>query len=348
MTDDTTQTIQDKNTNPVPDDYNKLNKENLHDGEMGDNATVNKFDEAFNKSSQEVQDYILGEDFPKNIAIICKLQKLYEEKESVMVENMAVSILVGLLSTGDAKKILIESFGASGIILESFSADLILKDIDAYILAPVRKQILRDTISNKNIRHLTLGEEKMEKDKEELRKILLEKTGNVNGRGGVFKYQNPLSVPETQRQTGLEKIKSVTRESLLGKINLNSVDTTDKDTLKERMGKIKIEEVARIEKLEKLKKEELVNKLSRDNYQKEYMEGLKNKKEVESLDNTNQELIGSIKEKLENGESANFDLDNIIRKRELEELEKKQSIAEQISDEEKRGMVDVDPYRESV
>jgi hypothetical protein len=169
-------------------DYEFLH-EDLNKGSDGNNSPVDRFDEAFNKSSKEVQDYILGEDFPKNISLICRLQKLDSEKENVIVENVAVSILVGLLSTSDAKETLIESFRVSGVTLESLSADMILRDVDAYILSEVRKDILKSKAPNKNIRHLTLKEEREEKAKEELRKILLEKTGNINGRGNIFKYE---------------------------------------------------------------------------------------------------------------------------------------------------------------
>ena len=92
-----------------------------------DNDSTNKFDEAFNKSSKITQDYILSEKFEENIKLICKIEKLDDEKSNIIIENLAVSILIGILPIGEAKTMLTDSFKSSGILIEDFTASSIIK-----------------------------------------------------------------------------------------------------------------------------------------------------------------------------------------------------------------------------
>ena len=57
-----------------------------------------------------IQEYILGDKLEENVKLICKIEKLDEEKARVIIENITISILVGLLPISIAKETLIESF----------------------------------------------------------------------------------------------------------------------------------------------------------------------------------------------------------------------------------------------
>ena len=354
LNDEGRQIVQEENQDVTP----PAPKKDLPQGGSEKDTTISKFDEAFRQASQEVQDYILGEDFPKDIAIICRLQKLDEEKENVMIENVAISILLGLLSTSEAKSLLMESFKASGLTLEDLSANLILKDIEAYILSPIRRRILQGKIANKHkkeMKHLTLGEKKREEEKAELRKILLEKTGNINGRGDVFKYQDHLATQKKspiQPETKKEKEGNLNRESLLSQINLNLKELSDEEKLKERMERIKQKERERIEQLQQMRKKEAAEKSAREKAQKIYRENL-NQEERQTeggLNQRNEKLVEVLTEKLKGEEKDNFssELAEIIQEREREEEKKEERLRKSLAEQEEKKRANEDPYRESL
>lgn len=251
MPNDSQQNIEvqeDKEENKTSD-YNFLHE----DQHVGQENFSDKFDVAFNQSSPAIQNYILSEKFEENIKLICKIEKLDDEKANIIIENITVSVLVGILPINEAKNTMIESFKASGILLEDFSAGLILKNIDAYILSDIRKQILQSkSDTSKEIRHLTLKQSTEEKEKEELRKILLERTGNLNGKGEIlvgYKEREKNNNPKKETEN-----KETNRDSLLAKLNLKNVSDTDK--IKERMAQIKKEEEERLAETELKKKEQ--------------------------------------------------------------------------------------------
>jgi hypothetical protein len=250
-----------------------------------------------------------------------------------------------------------ESFKASGILIEELNAGMILKDIDAYILSHVRKQILKSKIADKEIRHLTLKEERVEKEKEELRKILLANTGNVNERGNVFEYkkreiQNTGHGQSASSGNGetKEKVSGHDRESLLAKININPEDLSGKEKLKEKMKQIREEELKRLVALENEKEKELVDKINRENLQKEKDEmRLKEKENLNLEENEISEIMKKrLEEKIESGEKENFNLDKLIKEREDEELLKERNEKKRLAVEEDAEAASADPYRESM
>jgi len=347
---------QNKIQNSIGNTNKNIQEEYAFTNEINKEATgalnENPFDLAFNKSSPVIQEYILSDKFEENIRLICKIEKLEDEKSEVIIENIAVSILIGILSITEAKETMIESFKASGILLEPFTAGLILKNIDAYILKDIRKQILESKVEEKKeIRHLTLKESAEEREKEELRKILLERTGNLNGKGGpVFQYQKrEVKVKDDTKLEARENVynkNEVTRDSLLAKINLQNVSDVEK--IKERMQQIKKEEEERIEKLnQKIKKEEELRS-ERDSVAK------KEEDSSEILQNTinpdvSKEFAEMLKGKLESHEDEAVDLDKLRKERgEAEaELEKIQEFSNEVNVDYKPITNSQDPYRES-
>lgn len=270
----------EENQNPVID-YDFLHE----DIDKNKEVVTSQFDRAFNEANPVIKDYILSEDFEKNIKTICKIEKLEEEKAVVIVENIAVSILVGLIPIEEAKNTLIESFKNSNIDIEPFAAGLILKNIDAYILSDVRKKILQSESNNKerlHVRHLTLKESEEEKEKDELRKILLERTGNLNGKGEVLIKYKERNINLESKKEEEKEAKTINRDTLLEKINVSNISDTEK--IKERMMQIKAEEEERIKKLEALEKEKEIMRLKREQLQKE------REKLMEEYDKENQEV----------------------------------------------------------
>ncbi|MFO0743929.1 MAG: hypothetical protein U0469_02675 [Candidatus Paceibacterota bacterium] len=315
---ETLQNKEEENTS----DYAFLHEDQKNNSEEN---FSDKFDLAFNQSSPAIQNYILSDKFEENIRLICKIEKLDDEKANIIIENVAVSILVGILPITEAKNTLMESFKASGVLLEDFSAGLIMKNIDAYILSDIRKQILQSkSDTNKEIRHLTLKESNEEKEKEELRKILLERTGNLNGKGEILVgYKNRESNKQNITEKQEEK-SELNRDSLLAKLNLKNVSDTDK--IKERMAQIKKEEEERIAETERKKQEEKALREERDK-ENQSQTAAKENKEYKNIDiqpdKENEEIskifAETLKEKIENGEKENQDLDLLKQEREKEE-----------------------------
>ncbi|MEN9338659.1 MAG: hypothetical protein RI945_384, partial [Candidatus Parcubacteria bacterium] len=275
--------------------------------------------------SPVIKDYILSDKFEENIKLICKIEKLEDEKSAIIIENVAVSVLIGVLPITEAKETLIESFKSSGILLEAFSAGLILKNIDAYILRDIRKQILESKIENqKEIRHLTLKENSLEREKEELRKILLERTGNISGKGEpLFQYQKrEIKVdPDTKlasREQGQEKVE-LNRDSLLAKIHLQNISDTDK--IKERMLQIKKEEEERLEKMTVKEREEREEREKRSKTEQDYEEGVSEDGILieEKNENVSKAFAEILKEKLESHADQDVDLEALKKERAEEE-----------------------------
>ncbi|HPX52329.1 MAG TPA: hypothetical protein PLE26_00885 [Candidatus Paceibacterota bacterium] len=342
-----------KKPSPVPE-------ENTED------IVTSKFDTAFENSSKTIQDYILGDKLEESIRLICKIEKLEGEKAQIIIENIAVSILVGLLPINEAKETLIESFRSSGIILEPFTASSILKSIDTYILTEIRKKILESKIeNNKEIRHLTLKEKREETQKEELRKILLERTGTITGKGEpLIQYkereksaQQIVKEEEIKKQEE-KKGQEMNRESLLAKINMQNVSDTDK--MRERMAQIRKEEQERLEKVERREKRELerieeIRKIE-ERYEIERMSEMEKEKseKPEEKEIFTQVVVEDLKEKLLAHADQNTDLNNLrIQRGEKEaEIQKtknndfyKNSITEEIPE---TDYLNFDPYRENL
>lgn len=351
------------NTQPNPEEKEIVKQED---------PETDQFDEAFKKASPVIQDYILGNKFEENIKLICKIDKLNEEKANVIIENVAVSILVGLLPIEKAKNTLIESFKSSNVLIENSAAENILKNIDTYILSGIRKQVLQEANgSRKEIKHLTLKEENLEKEKAELRKILLERTGALTGKGATlvqYKDRAIESLQKEEAEKNNKEIKSlknsvVNRESLLAKVNLKDVSDTDK--IKERMIQIKAEEDARLAKLEaeekakqelRKKREELEakRKAELEQFNKENENVLIEEKiKEEESENVSKLLAQELSKKLENNIDEEVDLNNLREKRAKEEAANQKNNISLYSKEinntnlEQEVAKDFDPYREN-
>ncbi|MEI6352992.1 MAG: hypothetical protein WCO35_03620 [Candidatus Nomurabacteria bacterium] len=333
-------------------DYEFLNGKNST--QSGSEAVTDKFDMAFSKSSKAIQDYILSEKFEENIRLICKIEKLDEDKSNIIIENIAVAILVGLLPITEAKTTLIESFKTSGILIEDFTAGMVLKNIDAYILSDIRKQIIQSkTESNKEIRHLTLRESTEETEKEELRKILLEKTGNITGKGEVFvQYKDRDN--NIKKEPEINNNQKINRDSLLETMNLKNISNTDK--IKERMAQIKKEEEERIGKLNEEQKEK------RDIYEERERNtnnGIKEEINTENTEENNEDnskeiskiFAKTLEEKISEEENKK-DSDILKQERERQNsLVKSQNpnyYAKEIENNSSDTPVAFDPYRESI
>ncbi len=337
-------------------DYDFL-KEDVVEDVPKDDLVSSQFDRAFNQSSLIVQEYLMSEKLQENIKLICKIEKLNDEKSQIIVENVVVSLLVGLLPINEAKNTLMESFRASGIILESFTAGMLLKNIDIYILSDIRKQILESKIEkNTEIRYLTLKEKREETEKEELRRILLERTGNISGKGETLIQYKEREIPKIveeikNKEEEKEEEKEFTRDSLLKRINLHNISDTER--IQERLKQIKKEEKKRFQNSEE--KEAFVN-----NEKEEFI-----KKEEKNLETKEVTLavIENIKEKLSNHEDEKTDLNELRKQREQKEKElqkeKNENIYKKVLEEQdflenslneiEENILDenFDPYRES-
>lgn len=337
-------------------DYDFL-KEDVVEDVPKDDLVSSQFDRAFNQSSLIVQEYLMSEKLQENIKLICKIEKLNDEKSQIIVENVVVSLLVGLLPINEAKNTLMESFRASGIILESFTAGMLLKNIDIYILSDIRKQILESKIEkNTEIRYLTLKEKREETEKEELRRILLERTGNISGKGETLIQYKEREIPKIveeikNKEEEKEEEKEFTRDSLLKRINLHNISDTER--IQERLKQIKKEEKKRFQNSEE--KEAFVN-----NEKEEFI-----KKEEKNLETKEATLavIENIKEKLSNHEDEKTDLNELRKQREQKEKElqkeKNENIYKKVLEEQdflenslneiEENILDenFDPYRES-
>lgn len=341
----------------------------------GDDIVTDKFDKAFSEASPVIQDYILSNKFEDNIKLICKIANLEGEKENVIIENISVSILVGLLPLEEAKNTLVESFKSSGISINKDSAEEILKNIDTYILSAIRKQVLQDKNgSRREIKHLTLKESNLEKEKEELRKILLERTGTLTGKGATLIQYKDRAIESLQKEAEAENnnapVKSlkdsvINRDSLLAKINIK--DVSDSDKIKERMMQIKAEEDARLAKLQeeekakedlRKKREELEEKRKAEieNFNKENEEVLVEEKVKEEVSqNISKLLAKELSEKLENKADEEVDLDVLREKRAKEEEIRQKNNVSAYSKALSNSSIDTsgpgkdfDPYREGM
>lgn len=333
---------------------------------------TDKFDRAFAKASPVIQDYILGNKFEDDIKLICKIDKLNEEKANVIIENVAVSILVGILPIEQAKDLLLESFRSSEVLIETSSAEAILKNIDTYILSGVRKQVLQEKNGSiREIKHLTLKESNLEKEKAELRKILLERTGALTGKGETliqYKERAIESLKKEAEEKNAKEIKSlkdsvVNRDSLLAKINIKDLSDTDK--IKERMMQIKMEEDARLARLiEEEKAKEELRKKRKELEEKRKIEIEEFEKENEVIlieekikenenENLSKLLAKELSEKLENNADEEVDLDQLREERAREESEKQKNTISHYSKAMAESSADIgekeksfDPYRE--
>lgn len=362
-----------KNLNEDTEEKESFNQPTSENISVSSEALIgSQFDNAFKNSSQIIQNYILGDKLEENIKLICKIEKLYEERAKVIIENIVVSILVGLISIDSAKETLIESFRSSGIILESFSANMIIKNVDTYILSDVRKQVLESKVdTKKEIRHLTLKEKKEVEEKEELRKILLERTGNLTGKGKpIIQYREREVVNE--KKSEIKEKKEVNRESLLEKINLKNI--SDSEKIKDRMLQIKKEEGLRIERLENKENEERERKnkiIEKENEKKKELENSKlavslikiDEEKEDPVEDISKTFAEKLKEKILSGEGENIDMDTLRKKRAEEEYENKKSTAYSremsvLNSKNKTSSVDsdvdgdigenFDPYRETI
>lgn len=353
----------DKNTSSLEEGLEKVADyeflDNTNHNNSNEDIITNQFDEAFKKASPVIQDYILGDKLEENVRLICKIEKLDEEKARVVVENIVVSILVGLLPIDEAKNTMIDSFRSSGILLEAFTAGLLLKNIDAYILSDIRKQILENKLEkNKEIRHLTLKEKNEEKEKEELRKILLERTGNLTGKGEIIiQYKNRESSSNKSMPTQeAKKDFEVTRESLLAKINLQNVSDTEK--VKDRMIKIKEDEEERLNRLKAKTQKEAEERLGRIQIKEAEQDSneilVPEKQNPDFNENISKEFAKSIEEKLESEEDKNTNLDELRKQRGESETKNKtleSSYYSSIKDDNNTDNLNTksfDPYRESL
>ncbi len=338
-----------------------------------DNALTDNFDRAFSQASPVIQDYILSSKFEDNIKLICKIAKLEGEKENVIIENISVSILVGLLPLEEAKNTLLESLKSSNILIENSFAENILKNIDTYILSEIRKQVLQEKNGSiREIKHLTLKESNLEKEKAELRKILLERTGVLTGKGATLIQYKDRAIEslkkEAEKENNNTQIKSlkdsvVNRDSLLAKINIKDLSDTDK--IKERMMQIKAEEEARLAKLveeekakeglrEKRKELEEKRKVEMEEFNKENEAVLVEEKvKEEENENISKLLAKELSEKLENNADQEVDLDLLREKRAKEEAERQKNTVSHYSKAMSGSSAntigqekDFDPYRE--
>ncbi len=332
-----------------------------------EDIVANKFDEAFGNASKTIQDYILGEKLEESVRLISKIEKLEGEKARIIVENMAVSILLGLLPINEAKEALIESFRSSGMVLEPFTASSILKSIDTYILTEIRKKILESKIdTTREIRHLTLKEQREETQKEELRKILLERTGTITGKGEPLiqykereKTSQQIKKEEEEKKVKEEKTQEMNRDSLLAKINMQNISDTDK--IRDRMTQIKKEEEDRLARVDAKERRELeriaeIRKIE-EKYEAERVAELEEEKREalkEEEKDATQAIIENLKEKLEAHEDETVNLDSLRRQREEEEIEiqktknndfYKSSITEELPE---IDDLNFDPYRETI
>jgi len=336
--------------------------------ENSDDIITNQFDTAFKNSSPVIQNYILSDKLEENIKLICKIEKLDEDKAKVIIENITVSILVGLLPIDVAKETMIESFRSSGILLEPFSAGMIMKNIDAYILSDIRKQVLESKIKDKKeIRHLTLKEKKEEAEKEELRKILLERTGNITGKGTPIIQYKKREIPEPSNGTKISaetRKGEFTRDSLLAKINLQNV--SDESKIKDRFVEIKKQEDERLEDMKKdeEKEKEEDTSLNKNLTQEEKIEDGKVNAEENDRDeeiDISKEFANALKNKLISHEDEKTDLNSLREERgeEEEELQKsrdtaysralaKENTGESSQEEQKTPDGTFDPYRETI
>ncbi len=329
-----------------------------------DDETIDQFDKAFKQTPQIIQDYILGEKLEKDIRMICEIEKIDSDKAKIIIENLIVSILVGLLPISEAKHTLLESLKTSNIKIEDNITEMILKDIDSYILSEIRKQLLSNKEKNNiEIRHITLKNKNDEKEKEELRKILLERTGTLSGKGSVLiqykERENPvnnMSDKKTEIETEEKPKQEMNRATLLEKMNIKNI--SDSNMIKDRFVQIQKEEKLRLarEEAKRKEEEERLQRIRQIKNEKEkiIIEDSKIKKEEEIAEeelDLSKTFADTLKQKLSIHEDKRIDLNALREERGKKEIPTQQNNSDlykySMQTEEENNEI-LDPYREDI
>ena len=242
MSNDNNISINDFQTEDIPikeeyvGSYDFLDPEKV--SENNEEELMNSFETAFQNSHPIIQDYILSDKLGENIKKICKLEKLDEELCKTILENISVSVLVGQINPQNIKENIIEGFRNLNMQIEDFTINMIVKDIDTYILSDVKKLILEEERKKEEsqIKKVEVVAEKVDSRKEELRKMLLESTGNT-----TKKIENNYKKPINEEK--------VTRESLLENISIDK--PLNLQNVEERMQEIAKEEKERLASINK-------------------------------------------------------------------------------------------------
>lgn len=242
MSNDNNISINDFQTEDIPikeeyvETYDFLDPEKV--SENSEEELMNSFETAFQNSHPIIQDYILSDKLGENIKKICKLEKLDEELSKTILENISVSVLVGQINPQNMKENILEGFRNLNMQIEDFTINMIVKDIDTYILSDVKKLILEEERKKEEsqIKKVEVVAEKVDSRKEELRKMLLESTGNT-----TKKIENNYKKPINEEK--------VTRESLLENISIDK--PLNLQNVEERMQEIAKEEKERLASINK-------------------------------------------------------------------------------------------------
>lgn len=242
MSNDNNISINDFQTEDIPikeeyvGSYDFLDPEKV--SENNEEELMNSFETAFQNSHPIIQDYILSDKLGENIKKICKLEKLDEELSKTILENISVSVLVGQINPQNMKENILEGFRNLNMQIEDFTINMIVKDIDTYILSDVKKLILEEERKKEEsqIKKVEVVAEKVDSRKEELRKMLLESTGNT-----TKKIENNYKKPINEEK--------VTRESLLENISIDK--PLNLQNVEERMREIAKEEKERLASINK-------------------------------------------------------------------------------------------------
>lgn len=242
MQDDNNINIKDFQTEDTPikeeyvETYDFLDPEKV--SENSEEELMNSFETAFQNSHPIIQDYILSDKLGENIKKICKLEKLDEELSKTILENISVSVLVGQINPQNMKENILEGFRNLNMQIEDFTINMIVKDIDTYILSDVKKLILEEERKKEEsqIKKVEVVAEKVDSRKEELRKMLLASTGNT-----TKKIENNYKKPINEEK--------VTRESLLENISIDK--PLNLQNVEERMQEIAKEEKERLASINK-------------------------------------------------------------------------------------------------
>lgn len=242
MSNDNNISINDFQTEDIPikeeyvGSYDFLDPEKV--SENNEEELMNSFETAFQNSHPIIQDYILSDKLGENIKKICKLEKLDEELSKTILENISVSVLVGQINPQNMKENILEGFRNLNMQIEDFTINMIVKDIDTYILSDVKKLILEEERKKEEsqIKKVEVVAEKVDSRKEELRKMLLESTGNT-----TKKIENNYKKPINEEK--------VTRESLLENISIDK--PLNLQNVEERMQEIAKEEKERLASINK-------------------------------------------------------------------------------------------------
>ena len=326
------------------------------------------FNNAYNKSHPYIQEYILSEKFKNDVIKILTLENINDEKHRIILENIISSLLVGIIKKEEIKDLLFNSFLASEIKVQISFIDKLIVEINKYILREVREKIVEKKIEKKiemeEIKtlpiktitgeekekivlpisttekiikeHKMTRQEKEEKMKVELRKILLDNSKKTDR---FIEYQEKKDI-EAQKPIEKSEIRKpeFNRENLLNKIDdqeildiskesknqktYNKYEKLNINDLENRLQKIKEKEEERSAQIQKEKEEE--NKKLEEERKKE--------------ENENQEKITQ-KEKEEKEKERLEYLKKQLQKRKeeeemkkIEEIEKEQLKNQEISE----------------